>query len=74
MCGTWASRVPVAPGSSAPLRLPIIRPSSAEKPMVVAALRPPIAPHRLAPLPRCAIKTRPPARALKAGSTCIRYW
>ena len=48
-----------APGSIAPVRVPIISPSIAEKPMVVATLRSPRIAHRLAPLPRCATTQRP---------------
>ena len=47
------------PGSSAPQRVPIIRPSRAEKPIVVATLRRCSIAQRLAPLPRCATIVRP---------------
>src|SRR5437764_565749 len=47
------------PGSSAPQRVPIGRPSTAVKPMVVATLWPPRRAHRLAPLPRWAPTVRP---------------
>ncbi|MNN62142.1 hypothetical protein D3C81_1774230 [compost metagenome] len=58
-----------------PQRVPIGRPSTAVKPMVLATLRPPCMAHRLAPLPRWATTTRP---AAAAGSSCGRtlamYW
>ena len=63
------SRCSTTPGSSSPQRVPIGSPSSAEKPIVVATLRPARSAQSEAPLPRCATTTRPrgdlaaPARA-----------
>ena len=57
------------PASTAPLRVPIGRPSRAENPMVVATLAPPLRAHRLEPLPRWATITRPSARR---GSYSLR--
>jgi hypothetical protein len=56
--------------------VPIIRPSSAEKPIVVATLSSPCIAQRLAPLPRCATMVRPRARSPyafgRARQPCIR--
>jgi hypothetical protein len=48
----------MTPGSIAPRRVPIIRPSTAVKPIVFATLRPSFTAHMLAPLPRWAKTTR----------------
>ncbi len=62
------------PGSSAPQRVPIGRPSTAVKPIVLAMLRPPCIAHMLAPLPRCAATTRAPASAgSHSGSVAAMY-
>jgi hypothetical protein len=53
--------VTVGPGSSAPQRVPIGKPSRAVKPIEVATLRRPRSAHMLAPPPRWAITTRPSA-------------
>jgi hypothetical protein len=47
------------PGSSDPQRVPIGRPSTAVKPIVLATLRPADSAHMLAPLPRCSTTVRP---------------
>ena len=47
----------------------IISPSRAEKPIVVGTALALRVAHRLAPLPRCAISTRPCARALRCCKT-----
>ena len=54
-------RCSTTPGSSWPGRVPIGRPSSAVKPIVLSTLRPPSSAHIEAPLPRWATITRPPA-------------
>ena len=51
----------MTPGSSAPQRVPIGRPSTAVKPIVLATLRPANRAHMLAPLPRCRTTVRPAA-------------
>ncbi len=62
------------PGSSEPERVPIGRPSTAVKPIVVATLCPPEIAHMLAPLPRWKTTVRPEAaRASSAGSTEATY-
>ncbi len=62
------------PGSRAPQRVPMQRPSSTLKPMVVATLRPACRAHRLAPLPRCIATVRPRAAAgSSAGSAEATY-
>src|SRR5215475_8061832 len=53
-------------GSIWPGRVPIGRPSSAVKPIVLSTLRPPESAHIEAPLPRCATTTR---RLAIAGAT-----
>ena len=53
----------MTPGSSAPVRVPIGNPSMAVKLMVVAILRPDAIAHMLAPLPRWATITLPPAHS-----------
>jgi len=58
MPSCW-NKYSTTPGSSAPGRVPMQRPSSAVKPKLLSMLRPPIMAHRLAPLPRCATITRP---------------
>ena len=50
-----------APGSRAPQRVPMHRPSRTLKPMVVATLWPSSRAHMLAPLPRCMATVRPRA-------------
>jgi len=57
-----------------PLRLPIIRPSSAEKPIVAATLFRPIMPQRLAPLPRWAPITRPCASSPWRSASAIDWY
>ena len=70
----WSIRYSSTPGSSEPQRVPIGRPSSDEKPIVVATLRPPCRAHMLAPLPRWATTVRPAAaRASMPGSTDAMY-
>ncbi len=54
----WLSKCSNTPGSSVPQRVPMMSPSSAVVPMVVASERPRRAAHRLAPLPRWAMSTR----------------
>jgi len=49
------------PGSRLPQRVPMGRPSTAVKPIVLATLRPPASAHRLLPLPRWATTVRPEA-------------
>lgn len=66
-------RCSTAPGSRLPHRVPIIRPSSAVKPIDVATLRPPCSAHRLAPLPRCASSTRSSSRISVSCSTTDSY-
>ena len=56
---SWCIRCSTTAGSSSPQRVPIGRPSSAEKPIVVATLRPARSAQSEAPLPRCATTTRP---------------
>ena len=51
------------------------RPSSAVKPSVLSTLLPFFSAHMLAPLPRCATITRPPAIAgATDGNTEAMYW
>ena len=52
-------RYRMTPGSRLPQRVPIGRPSTAVKPIVLATLRPPTIAHMLLPLPRCATTVRP---------------
>ena len=67
-------RYSITPGSMAPQRVPIGRPSTAVKPMVLAMLRPPCSAHMLAPLPRCSTTVRPrAASASMPGSTEAMY-
>ena len=64
----------MTPGSSAPVRVPIGRPSRAVIPMVVAMLRPAAIAHMLAPLPRCATINLPPAHSgATRGMTDMMY-
>ena len=56
------------------MRVPIGRPSTAVKPMVLATLLPPSIAHMLAPLPRCSTTVRPAAAvASYCGSTEAMY-
>src|ERR1700690_12974 len=55
-----------APGSTSPDRVPITRPSSGVNPIEVSTLLPPRKATILAPLPRCAMITRPSASGLPA--------
>ncbi len=57
------------PGSMLPGRVPISRPSRAVNPIELPTLRPARMAHMLAPLPRWATTTRPPAIA---GATAGR--
>src|ERR1700731_16066 len=57
----------MAPGSRLPHRVPITRPSSGVKLMVVATLRRRCIAHMLAPLPRWATTTRPSAATVPIG-------
>ena len=59
----------MAPGSSAPHRVPIGRPSSAVMPIVVSMLLPSFIAHRLAPLPRC-VESVAPARTASSMWLC----
>ena len=62
------------PGSIAPVRVPIGRPSTAVNPIVVAMLRPPESAHMLEPLPRWNTTVRPAAaRASSVGRTEATY-
>ena len=63
----WSIRYRITPGSSAPQRVPIGKPSTAVKPIVLATLRPAASAHMLAPLPRCSTTVRPFAAT---GSSC----
>ena len=64
----------MTPGSSAPQRVPIGRPSTAVNPMVLATLRPASSAHMLAPLPRCSTTVLPAAAAASTrGSTEAMY-
>ncbi len=57
-----------------PQRVPMGRPSTAVKPMVLATLRPPSNAHMLAPLPRWSTTVRPAAaRASTCGSRDAMY-
>ncbi len=56
------------------MRVPIISPSTAVNPIVLATLRPPCIAHMLAPLPRCRTMVRPAAaRGELSGSTEAMY-
>src|SRR5712691_6812897 len=66
MPSCW-SRYRMTPGSSAPVRVPMTRPSTGVKPIVVATLRAASIAHRLAPLPRWATTSLPSAQS---GATC----
>ena len=57
----WSMRYRSTPGSSEPLRVPMGRPSTAVKPIVLVMLRPDSIAHMLAPLPRCSTTVRPAA-------------
>jgi hypothetical protein len=62
------------PASRLPQRVPIIKPSSAVKPMLLATLRPPCMAHMLAPLPRCMTTVRPcAARTSTSGKRLAMY-
>ena len=63
----WSIRYRITPGSRAPQRVPIGRPSTAVKPIVLATLRPADSAHMLAPLPRWQTTVRPSAAA---ASSC----
>ena len=60
-------RYRTTPGSRLPQRVPIGRPSTAVKPIVLAMLRHADIPHMLEPLPRCSTTVLP---AAAFGSTC----
>ena len=64
----------MTPGSRLPQRVPIGRPSTAVKPIVLATLRPPTMAHMLLPLPRWATTVRPDAAfASNCASTLAMY-
>ena len=54
-----------------PHRVPMARPSSAVKPMVVATLRPARMAHRLAPFPRWHTTVRPEAARPSTSGSCV---
>ena len=58
---SWRERYQESPGSRSPERLPMGRPAAGVKPMVVSMLLPWRTAVMLAPLPRWARMTRPPA-------------
>ena len=67
-------RCPGLFGSMLPVRVPIMMPSTAVKPMLVSRDRPSCSAHMLAPLPRCSTIVRPAAaRAECCGSTEAMY-
>ena len=62
------------PGSIAPGRVPMHRPSTAVKLIVVSTLFRLLRAQRLAPLPRCATMTRPSAiSGATSGRTAAMY-
>jgi len=67
-------RYSTTPGSRLPVRVPIIRPSTAVNPIVLAMLTPWSSAHMLAPLPRCSTTVRPAAAfGSVSGSTDAMY-
>ena len=67
-------RCRITPGSTAPGRVPMQMPSSAVNPSVLSTLVRFLIAHRLAPLPRCATMTRPPAiSGATSGRTDAMY-
>jgi len=71
----WSIRYSTTPGSRLPVRVPIISPSTAVNPIVLAdATGRCSAAHMLAPLPRCRTIVRPAAaRGAWRGSTEAMY-
>jgi hypothetical protein len=70
----WSIKYRITPGSSEPERVPIARPSTAVKPIVLATLDPAFIAHMLAPLPRWRMTVFPDAaRASSPGSTEATY-